>query len=39
MGTDHPVEDVRALRLGGDEELVLGRNAARLMGMPDGDHR
>jgi aminocarboxymuconate-semialdehyde decarboxylase len=33
MGTDHPVEEVRALRLGGDEELVLGGNAARLMGM------
>jgi aminocarboxymuconate-semialdehyde decarboxylase len=35
MGTDHPVEEVRALRLGGHEELVLGRNAARLMGMAD----
>ena len=33
MGTDHPVEEVRALRLGGDEELVLGGNAGRLMGM------
>ena len=35
MGTDHPVEEVRALRLGGDEELVLGGNAALLMGMAD----
>jgi aminocarboxymuconate-semialdehyde decarboxylase len=35
MGTDHPVEEVRALRLGGDEELVLGGNAALLMGLAD----
>jgi aminocarboxymuconate-semialdehyde decarboxylase len=33
MGTDHPVEEVRALRLGPDEELVLGGNAARLIGL------
>jgi hypothetical protein len=34
MGTDDPVEEVRALRLGaGEEELVLGGNAARLIGM------
>jgi aminocarboxymuconate-semialdehyde decarboxylase len=35
MGTDHPVEEVRALRLGDAEQLVLGGNAARLMGMAD----
>jgi hypothetical protein len=36
MGTDHPVDEVRALRLGAGEELVLGGNAARLLGTPDG---
>ena len=34
MGTDHPVEEVRALGLGADEELVLGGTAARLLGIP-----
>ncbi len=33
MGTDHPVEEVRALGLGADEELVLAGNAARLLGI------
>jgi aminocarboxymuconate-semialdehyde decarboxylase len=33
MGTDHPVEEVRALRLGAGEELVLGGNAARLLSL------
>ena len=36
MGTDHPVEEVRALGLGADEELVLGGTAARLLGIPGG---
>jgi len=36
MGTDHPVDEVRALRLGDGEELVLGGNAARLLGIPGG---
>lgn len=36
MGTDHPVEDVRALGLGPDTDLVLARNAARLLGVDDG---
>lgn len=35
MGTDHPVEEVRALRLGAGEERVLGGNAALLVGMAD----
>ena len=34
MGTDHPVDEVRALGLGAGEELVLGGNAARLLGGP-----
>jgi aminocarboxymuconate-semialdehyde decarboxylase len=34
MGTDHPVEEVRALGLGGDTGLVLGGNAARLLRIP-----
>jgi aminocarboxymuconate-semialdehyde decarboxylase len=34
MGTDHPVEEVRALGLGEDEALVLGGNAGRLLGIP-----
>jgi aminocarboxymuconate-semialdehyde decarboxylase len=36
MGTDHPVDEVRALGLGADTGLVLGGTAARLLGMPDG---
>jgi len=36
MGSDGPVEEVRALRLGAGEELVLGGNAARLLGLPGG---
>ena len=36
MGTDHPVDEVRALGLGAAEELVLGGNAARLLGIPGG---
>jgi aminocarboxymuconate-semialdehyde decarboxylase len=36
MGTDRPVEEVRALRLGADEALVLGGNAGRLLGIPGG---
>ena len=36
MGTEHPVEEVRALGLGAAEELVLGGNAGRLLGVPDG---
>ncbi len=36
MGTDHPVDEVRALGLGDGEELVLGGNAARLLGIPGG---
>jgi aminocarboxymuconate-semialdehyde decarboxylase len=33
MGTDDPVGEVRALRLGSGEERVLGGNAARLLGI------
>jgi aminocarboxymuconate-semialdehyde decarboxylase len=36
MGTDQPVSEVRALGLGAAEELVLGGNAARLLGIPGG---
>lgn len=36
MGTYHPVEEVRALGLGAEEELVLGGNAARLLGPAGG---
>jgi aminocarboxymuconate-semialdehyde decarboxylase len=36
MGTDHPVDEVRALGLGAGEELVLGGTAARLLGIPGG---
>jgi aminocarboxymuconate-semialdehyde decarboxylase len=36
MGTDHPVDEVRALGLGAGEELALGGNAARLLGTPHG---
>ena len=36
MGTDHPVDEVRALGLGADEELVLGGTAARLLGISGG---
>jgi aminocarboxymuconate-semialdehyde decarboxylase len=31
MGTDDPVGQVRALRLGADEQLILGGNASRLL--------
>jgi aminocarboxymuconate-semialdehyde decarboxylase len=34
MGTDDPVGEVRALGLGAGQELVLGGNAARLLGGP-----
>jgi hypothetical protein len=33
MGTDDPVGEVRALQLGPAEELVLGGNAGRLLGL------
>jgi aminocarboxymuconate-semialdehyde decarboxylase len=33
MGTDDPVGDVRALRLGPGEDLILGGNARRLLGL------
>jgi aminocarboxymuconate-semialdehyde decarboxylase len=33
MGTDHPVDEVRALRLRAGEDLILGGNAARLLGL------
>jgi hypothetical protein len=33
MGSDHPVEEVRALRLGPAEDLILGGNAGRLLGL------
>jgi hypothetical protein len=33
MGTDQPVDDVRALRLGAGENLILGGNAERLLGL------
>lgn len=37
MGSDSPVDDIRALRLGrGQEGLILGGNAQRLLGLPDG---
>lgn len=36
MGTDHPVEEVRALALGDGERLVLGGNAAGLLGVASG---
>ena len=36
MGTYHPVDEVRALGLGTDEELVLSGNAARLLGVAGG---
>jgi len=36
MGPDHPVGEVRALGLGEGEELVLGGNAARVLGIPGG---
>ena len=34
MGTDDPVGEVRALGLGPGEQLILGGNAARLLGLP-----
>jgi aminocarboxymuconate-semialdehyde decarboxylase len=36
MGTDHPVAEVQALGLGAGEDLVLGGNAARLLGIAGG---
>jgi aminocarboxymuconate-semialdehyde decarboxylase len=36
MGADSPVDDIRALQLGDEEELILGGNAQRLLGLPDG---
>ena len=36
MGTDRPADDIRALRLGSEEELILGGNARRLLGLPGG---
>ena len=33
MGTDHPVDEVRALGLGAGEDLILGGNAGRLLGL------
>jgi aminocarboxymuconate-semialdehyde decarboxylase len=36
MGTGHPVEEVRALRLGDGERWVLGGNAAGLLGVAGG---
>jgi aminocarboxymuconate-semialdehyde decarboxylase len=36
MGTDRPVDDVRALGLGDAEGLVLGGNAERLLGLTSG---
>jgi aminocarboxymuconate-semialdehyde decarboxylase len=36
MGTEHPVEEIRALGLGAaDEQLILGGNASRLLRLPD----
>ena len=36
MGTDHPLDEVRALALGAEEDLVVSGNAARLLGMAGG---
>ncbi len=36
MGTDHPVEEVKALGLGTDEEAVVSGNATRLLGVTGG---
>jgi aminocarboxymuconate-semialdehyde decarboxylase len=36
MGTDRPVDEVRALGLGDAERLVLGGNAERLLGLTSG---
>jgi aminocarboxymuconate-semialdehyde decarboxylase len=36
MGTDRPVDEVRALGLGDEEGLVLGGNAERLLGLTRG---
>lgn len=33
MGTDDPVGEVRALQLGAGEDLILGGNAGRLLGL------
>jgi aminocarboxymuconate-semialdehyde decarboxylase len=36
MGTDHPVDEVRALGLGAEEDLVVSGNATRLLGVAGG---
>ena len=36
MGTDHPLDEVRALALGAEEDLVVSGNATRLLGMAGG---
>jgi predicted TIM-barrel fold metal-dependent hydrolase len=36
MGTDTPVDDIRALQLGAEEELMLSGNAGRLLGLAGG---
>jgi hypothetical protein len=36
MGADHPVEEVRALGLGTDEDLIVSGNAARLLSASGG---
>ena len=33
MGTEHPADEVRALHLGAAEQLILGGNACRLLGI------
>jgi aminocarboxymuconate-semialdehyde decarboxylase len=33
MGTDHPLDEVRALALGAEEDLVVSGNATRLLGV------
>jgi len=36
MGTDHPLDEVRALALGAEEDLVVSGNATRLLGVAGG---
>jgi len=36
MGADHPVDEVRALGLGTDEDLIVSGNATRLLGAAGG---
>jgi aminocarboxymuconate-semialdehyde decarboxylase len=36
MGTDHPLDEVRALALGAEEDLVVSGNATRLLGVAAG---